>query len=369
VSEKADQIEVAPGLWFERHALDDLREQDVNAHVVAPRIFERLVENIAERGAMESVPYCAQIGGEGPIEIVSGHHRVRAARAAGLGEAWVLVDRAPMTRSKLTAKQLAHNFLVGSDDEDIVRQLIAGLDDPEDLLHTGAPQDLLPAPEADAVDLFLPHADFEWKHVGFAVLPHQLEAMDELCKRLQGPHDLLLLIAREQFNQFLQAASAYARLRDIRSGGTVVSVLCELALAELADAPAEGEGDEDGQERTDGERWVPLASVLGTTRIPEAAADVIVQAIERAKASGIVGERNAWQFVELLAADFLAGPDPADPGDAFSSGEAPAKGHGRPAENPKARKRRLPPSGPKAPSPTGTPTHGRQGHGEPGSTG
>jgi hypothetical protein len=235
------------------------------------------------------------------IEIISGHHRVRAARAAGLMTIWVLVDRGEMTRSKVVAKQLAHNALIGHDDEEIVRSLVQQLDGPDDLLHSGLPEDMMPTIESEAVGLFLPHADFDWRHVGFAVLPHQQEHLEELCKRLEGRHDMVLLMMPEQFQSFVQSAAKYARLKDIRSGGTVVSVLTELALAELGAAPEDPSA-------TDGERWVPLASVLGTLSIPEDAAGVIVQAIEKAKEDGDLTERNAWQIIEKLAADYLAGP-------------------------------------------------------------
>ena len=64
--------------------ISELREQDVNAQQMSSRDFDRLTENIRIRGQVESLPYCHQPNGEGTIEIISGHHRVRAARKAGV---------------------------------------------------------------------------------------------------------------------------------------------------------------------------------------------------------------------------------------------------------------------------------------------
>jgi hypothetical protein len=130
------------GLFLERWPIADLKEQDVNAHVMEPSKFNRMVANMKKRGALESVPFCAGapdsidpkqlaegIGRDdkvalriAPPEIISGHHRVRAGRAAELGDVVVLVDRSGLTRSAITAKQLAHNALVGVDDMELVKR-------------------------------------------------------------------------------------------------------------------------------------------------------------------------------------------------------------------------------------------------------
>src|SRR6266699_1322539 len=46
---------------------------------------------------------------------ISGHHRTRAATAAGLSELFVLVDVTGLSRSQIAAKQLAHNAIEGQD--------------------------------------------------------------------------------------------------------------------------------------------------------------------------------------------------------------------------------------------------------------
>ena len=177
--------------------VDRLREQDVNAQMMDPEQFDRLTANVAERGALESVPYCAQPDPDGPIEIVSGHHRVRAARTAGLDQIPVLLDRAPMRRGRIIAKQIAHNQLAGSPDDHVLRQMVAMIDEVDDLLLTGLPDDYLPVMDTDLDALASPHADFEWRSMTLTFLPHQWDAFAELAEVLPKT-DTLAVAHRDQ---------------------------------------------------------------------------------------------------------------------------------------------------------------------------
>ena len=62
--------------------LSELREQDLNVRYMKDAMFKQLVSNIRSRGNLESLPFCARVVEK--IEIISGHHRARAAKAAGL---------------------------------------------------------------------------------------------------------------------------------------------------------------------------------------------------------------------------------------------------------------------------------------------
>lgn len=216
-------------LALERWPIHGLKEQELNANVMPAAIFQRLVENVRKRGELESVPFCAEVNGK--VEIVSGHHRVRAARAAGLSEVTVLVDRSGLSRSAIVAKQLAHNALAGSDDQEILAQLLARIETPDDLLETGIDPATLGKPDAPDVSLFATNVDLEYKTLTFAFLPHQFDEMDELIRHLDQRPDLLGFAGEEQFRPFLEAAAKYAKVRQVRSVATVIALLTRAALA------------------------------------------------------------------------------------------------------------------------------------------
>ena len=70
------------GLELWSLVISTLKEQDINAQVMDDRRMKILTSNIKNRGALESLPYVYKDGDT--FSIISGHHRVRAANAAGL---------------------------------------------------------------------------------------------------------------------------------------------------------------------------------------------------------------------------------------------------------------------------------------------
>jgi hypothetical protein len=226
-----------------------------------PSTFNRLVENIRRRGRPESLPLCAEVDGKADgskvIEIVSGHHRIRAARAAGLTEIDALVDVSGLSRSSIVAKQLAHNALVGKDDDAIVRQLVAMLETPDDLLETGLDDTFLPPVEGDTIKLFSPRADFDWKTLTFVFLPHQMGEFKDLLAAVEGKQDLVGAAPAALFDPFLKAASGYARLKEIRNVGTVIALLTRIALAEIQADQAQAASPTSGVPPVGSGPWTP----------------------------------------------------------------------------------------------------------------
>lgn len=228
-----DPVEIADDLWIEWVPVAGLREQDVNAQVMQPGEFTRLVANVKDRGMLESLPYCHQPNGEGVVSTISGHHRVRAARAAGLTHIPVIVDKRVMSRSEVVSKQIAHNQLHGSPDEAILRQMIAMIDNPDDLLATGLGEDYLPTVERDTTSMDVPHADFEWRMLVLTFLPRQFDDFQQVIDMIPAA-DMVGVATDDQFEQFAKAVYKYARMKSIKSVSTAVALLTDLALTEIA---------------------------------------------------------------------------------------------------------------------------------------
>lgn len=225
-------IRVAADMYVREVELSELKEQDINARVMGGREFERLVENIKARGALESMIYCAQPGGTGQTEIVSGHHRYRAAGVAGMKTVWILVDTSKMTRSQLVAKQLAHNALAGADDPDVIKQLVGFIDNPDDMLASGLTEAELMG-ERDKLQLFAPHVDFDTKTITFSFLPHQADEIETLVESIKGRHDLIIAGESDQFENFLRAAGAFAGIKRVLSGASAIALLTRVAQEEV----------------------------------------------------------------------------------------------------------------------------------------
>jgi len=104
---------------------------EVNARYMLPEKMNQLTENI-KRSGFESVPLVFR-DSELPkdkVRIVSGHHRIEAAKEAGLESILVMVCE-PHSEEERRSKQLAHNALVGQDDETILMEILSSINDIE----------------------------------------------------------------------------------------------------------------------------------------------------------------------------------------------------------------------------------------------
>lgn len=244
------EMRLADDLYVRWVDIAALREQDINAQVMQPRHFDRLTENIRLRGQLESLPYCHQPGGQGPIEIISGHHRVRAARAAGITHIPAIVDTREMRRSEIIAKQIAHNELHGEPDRDVLAQLVAMIDNVDDLLATGLPEDQLPTVDPDDTRLQIPHGEFDWRMVTLTFLPHQMEEFRDVVKVIDSATDVVGAAPLELFEPFAAAVHAFGRCKDVRNFTTMIVLLTDIARREVEQAArdAAGDGQDDGQD-------------------------------------------------------------------------------------------------------------------------
>jgi len=134
------------GIVVARVEINLIREQDKNAHLMKPEMFRQLHENIKKRGGLESLPLCAFTD---KIEVISGHHRLRASKEAGLKEIIVLLDITGLTRSQIAAKQLAHNAINGFDDPSMLKEIAKMITDVDDMIESFIGKDVIGEPLAE----------------------------------------------------------------------------------------------------------------------------------------------------------------------------------------------------------------------------
>lgn len=100
-----------------------------NAHFMNDKTFRALVENIKRDGALSSVPFCVEHT-DGTMTVISGNHRVQAAKQAGLLSIPVMyVLEENTSKDWLLATQLSHNSIFGQDDAEIVKQILDEITD------------------------------------------------------------------------------------------------------------------------------------------------------------------------------------------------------------------------------------------------
>lgn len=259
-------LDLGQGLAIWRVHIDDLHEQEVNARFQTPAMFDRLKSTIGRDARLEALPFAALTDPDTcRLEVVSGHHRTRAARAAGLDYVHVVADETGLSRDEISAKQLAHNAISGQDDPQLLAKIYQQIQDVDARLESfiAHEQGMETPPEPVA----LPKLDLsiDYRTVLITFLPHQAElferAVGQLVEHADLNRDRLYLVDRDLFDQWKAITGRLAREYNARAISTVV--------ARMIDATAEVLGIEGrSPDELDPYAHVPLSDLLGTAVIP-----------------------------------------------------------------------------------------------------
>lgn len=287
--------DMGSGLQIVKGPISFLQEQDVNARIMKDQMQDQLTANIQKRGQLESLPYVALI--DNKLKIISGHHRIKSARAAGIKEIFYILDISGLTRSQEASKQLAHNAINGFDDQSTLKEIAKMISDVDDMLESFIGKEILGEPSAEFDKLISPSVEFDFKTIVFAFLPYQIANLETLVKHLekQGP-EIIGTAPFELGKRFAETLAKYQQFQDVRNLGAAIASMVEAANEKMNLTGYDPAGE-----------WTYLTKVFGSNSIPKDVADVIEQALKKAEKEGIVTKKNRWQLIEYLFADYLGG--------------------------------------------------------------
>jgi len=201
-------FELEQGLAIYKAHLDSLREQDKNARVMSGDVFKKLVNNISKDKRLETMPFCVfkknPVGNE-ELVIMSGHHRTRAAKAAGLEFIYVLVDERQLTNDQIAAKQIAHNSINGMDDKQKLAEIYEAITDLDAQIEAAVDPKMLAYSTGNLKieDLRL-SMDFEILNILF--LPYQKEDFENVVKLILAESgENILVCEHKAFGKFKKA--------------------------------------------------------------------------------------------------------------------------------------------------------------------
>lgn len=278
-------VDMGTGLVFSRIEINVLKEQDKNARIQPNEMMNQLTENIKNRGQLESIPFCAY--SQGKVQIISGHHRVRAAKAAGLKKIYVLIDINELTQSNVAAKQIAHNAINGFDDNDVLREIAKLITDVNDKIESYGSKDLFEEPKLTIEKLLDPKTDFDWQQIEFLFLPHQVKDMDALVKKATGK-DYIGVAYIDQYEKLLKTLEKYKEFQNVKNVGQAIYMMIH---------EAEKNMEESGFDPT--QEYVPLTRVFGVGAIPVQDAIFLKDAIDKMEKKGIIDHNKKWEGAKI----------------------------------------------------------------------
>lgn len=283
-------LDIGNGLKIAKVNIEELREQDLNARSMNSGMFERLTANIKSDNRLESLPFVAET--DKGLEIVSGHHRVRACRSAGITEIYIILDDTGLDRNSIMSKQLSHNSLQGEDNQQLVKEIYAMIDDAEKKLAAYIDADM--EEMLDKVTVKDVTFDIGIKTILVNFLIYEAETFQKCADKLNSTYDELYMADIKNLEPFMECIKRIGKEYDIRAMNTTFSKMAEIVLEHLGE-------DHEEQERT------ALRDIFKTAYIPTEAVDTIQQAIKKAEKEGTVTSKNRWQLIEYLCADYISG--------------------------------------------------------------
>ena len=232
LTEPLERFELGEGLELWKVPMAMVIEQPTNARAMSSDAFNQLTTTIQRQNRLESMPLAAWK--ENRLELISGHHRVRAARKAELTEIWVLVDVTEMDRDFIRAKQLAHNSIQGEDNADIVAQIFMEIDSAEARIEAFIEPDMSKLDTDVRLATRDLEVQFEAKVVTLLFLPPQHTVFKKAIEMLCGEEDDVFLATREEYDLLIDTVGKTSDAYEIRSTPTIFVKMAEIVIDHIA---------------------------------------------------------------------------------------------------------------------------------------
>lgn len=208
--------------------VDELHLLGKNARYMPNEQFRILVSNIKADGALTSVPLCVKEEAGG-YTVLSGNHRVMAAKEAGFVEIPVLYTDAPMSSEQRIAIQLSHNAIAGKDDARILKELYEEIEDVGLKYYSGLDDTLVD--NLASIQLTpLSEAPQEYRQLSFVFLPEEQERLEEAFTeamyKVKG--DACYLARYAEFDRLLDALEQTKKEAKVKNTATAMMLILDV---------------------------------------------------------------------------------------------------------------------------------------------
>lgn len=284
----------------------ELKLLKMNARFMRHEEFQRLVANVKKDGQLTSAPFAALDPADGKYEVLSGNHRVQAAISAGLEKIPCIITDDEMSEEQRIAIQLSHNAIVGQDDPDVLKKLYDKILDIDLKEYSGLDDKTLGLLDK-ASSQAMSEANLEFQVLSIVYLPDELKEAQRVIDKARDAvktGSAIWLATDSEYEKWLDAqetASSAYNVKNVSSAMQLIFRVFEENLVQLAD------GWVGTDPKSDNTMWVPMSTVIGRSKIPVGSAKVIKKALDRMVGHGDITNKNLWEGLEYLCADYLGG--------------------------------------------------------------
>jgi hypothetical protein len=211
----------------------ELKLLEKNARYMKAEQFQALVENVQKDGNLSSLPLCYREQ-DGKLRVLSGNHRVMAARQAGVGSVLVMVAADEKDMDERLAIQLSHNAIAGQDDLVVLKELWESIKDVQAKVYAGLDSDTLKALQGIQFAA-ITEQRLRYKLTSFLFLPEEIESLDQLLKETAAAFagDVVYLAHLQTFDAFFELITRIKKRCQIKNSAAAFLKLMELARVGL----------------------------------------------------------------------------------------------------------------------------------------
>lgn len=279
---------------------NDVKLLKKNARFMDKKCFQNLVDNISKDGGVSSTPFCCE-NEDGSYTVLSGNHRIMAARDAGIQEVLIMVSRKRLSKNEKIAIELSHNALVGKDDMATLKEIWEEIDDIGAKYYAGLDDKTLDEMKKIGLSAIAEVA-LEYRNISFMFLPSEAErlksTLEDIAKSASAAE--MLLARQEDFDRMINANTKIQQAYNIRNGAVSVMKLLDIFYRHQEDLA-------EGWERDEAKRvqWIPISSILGEDCLPIEEAKVFNRTVQLMMDSGKLKKKEKHKAILLLCEQYL----------------------------------------------------------------
>lgn len=283
--------------------MEDIEFLEKNARYMPNEMFKNLVENIRRDGGLTSVPLCYMLA-NGKYRVLSGNHRVKAAKEAGVENFVSMYIDHELSREEEVAIQLSHNAIEGRDDLQILRSLWQEIDDLSLKYYSGLDDKTLQEMEAASLKA-LAEIDLSYKSLSFLFLSGELDEINAVFEKATGgiSSDCVRISRAAEFDRAIEAMAKAKAAYNVKSSAVALQLVLDVFERNMECLQEGWVNQEDNQRRS----WIPLASIFGTDCVPADVGKILVMTLDKMISRQEVDVKSKWKMLELLSADYLGG--------------------------------------------------------------
>jgi hypothetical protein len=207
----------------------ELKLLEKNARYMKAEQFQTLVENVRKDGNLSSLPLCYREK-DGKLRVLSGNHRVMAARQARLGSVLVMVVADEKDSDERLAIQLSHNAIAGQDDLVILKDLWESIKSVQARIYAGLDSETVKALQGIQFAA-ITEQRLRYKLTSFLFLPEELDDFDQVLKETAAAFagDAVYLAHLNTFDAFFELIVRVKKRCQIKNSAAAFLKLLELA--------------------------------------------------------------------------------------------------------------------------------------------